>query len=194
MPPFKTLRFASGNRTLGLAGSAAAADAPTVAPETVVGRAAAAASPPLDFRKSRREVPAGTDEPGSGVGAAPRSWMVRLLMGLPPVDMGWWACGQSPQTVVTTTHRTPCRARITRPTPGAEPSPRRRSAGESLPHRNRRDRDPCRRGTAYTRGWPAPATVRPPASAWSRARAARSSERWSVPQDRIPHVSVLGNL
>src|SRR3954452_22563586 len=94
MPPFKTLRFASGNRTLGLAGSAAAADAPTVAPETVVGRAAAAASALLDFRKSRREVPAGTDELGSGVGAAPRLWMVRLLMGLPPVDMGW--CGARP--------------------------------------------------------------------------------------------------
>src|SRR3954467_12835505 len=89
MPPFSTLRFESRIPTLGCASSAVALPAPTVAPESVAGTATAAASPPLDLRKSRREVPLGADEPGSGVAAAPRLGMVGFRMGL-SCRIGYW--------------------------------------------------------------------------------------------------------
>src|SRR3954470_15945971 len=82
MPPLSTLRLGSPMLTFGPAPSGAAAAAPAVAPDSVAGTATAAASPPLDFKKSRREVPLGADESGSGVAAAPRLGMVAFRTGL----------------------------------------------------------------------------------------------------------------
>src|SRR3954453_333670 len=85
MPPLSTLRLGSPILTLGPASSGAAAvalTAPAVAPESVAGTATAAASPPLAFKKSRREVPVGSDDSGSGVAAASRLGLVGFRMGL----------------------------------------------------------------------------------------------------------------